>query len=227
MDLCASCEAEIARPEGRWCPKCGAAMPRFGDACPNCHNMSLAMRESTAFGLYRGVLRERIIDYKFSSERHLARTFGQMVALAAMRAWPEVRFDGVCGVPLHRTRLRERGFDQSRSIAAYAARALGVRNRSGVIRRARATESQVGLTKSARVGNVKGAFEVKGASGMLTALVVDDIMTTGATASEACRALRKAGVKRVYAAVVARAGFDDEAGGDSTGKRGAADEDQP
>jgi ComF family protein len=202
-------------------------MPRFGDACPNCHNMSLVMRESTAFGLYRGALRERIIDYKFSSQRHLARTFGHMVAAAARRTWPDVKFDGVCGVPLHRARRGERGFDQSRAIAAYAARALGVRDRSSVIRRVRATESQVGLTKSARVGNVKGAFEVKGAGGMLTALVVDDIMTTGATASEACRALRKAGVKRVYAAVIARAGFDGEAGGDSTGKRGNADEDKP
>ncbi len=210
MDLCGAC-AQAMRPDWqRPCPRCGAAMPEYGNSCPNCHNMRLAMAASTSFGVYSGVLRDRIIDYKFSGTRYLARTFGHMAALAAKDAWPEVAFDAVVAVPLHRARRGERGFDQSRQIAHYAARALGVKDRSSVLRRCRATESQVGLTKTARMRNVREAFVAKGVSGILAALVIDDIMTTGATVSEAARALKRAGVKTVYATVVARTGFERE-----------------
>lgn len=211
LDLCVRCEREIALPAGRYCPKCSAPMADYATSCPNCHNMHLAMLGSAAFGPYRGVLRERIVEYKFFARRHLARTFGHLVAAAARRAWPEVRFDAVAGLPLHKSRRRERGFDQAQAIARYAAKALGAPLRTGLLARTRVTASQVGLTKSARVKNVKGAFAAREAAGIETALVVDDIMTTGATMSEACRALRKAGVRRVFAAVVARAGFENEA----------------
>jgi len=223
-DLCAECEREIALPAGRRCTTCGAVCPEFG-TCPNCHNMHLAMNGSAAFGLYRGRLRDAIIDYKFSGRQHLARTFGYLVSSAVKRTWPDVSFDAVAAVPLHRTRRRERGFDQSRAVARYVARYLGVPYRPGILTRVRPTESQVGLTKSARVRNLKGAFVSSGAQGVLTALVVDDIMTTGTTASQACRALKKAGIKRAYSAVVARADFTgDVADRPAAEERGRIDE---
>jgi len=211
IDLCPSCDGQAARPLGRWCPKCAAEMPRYGNACPNCHDMSLAMSGSAAFGLHAGRLRESILAFKFSGRRYYARTFGRLIVRAVTSAWPQTHFDGVVAVPLHSSRLRQRGFDQGRCLAAHVARALGVSDRSGVLRRVRATESQVGLTKSARTENVKGAFAAADCPGLMTVLVVDDIMTTGATASEAARALRKAGAKDVYAAVIARADFREQA----------------
>jgi len=228
-DICPKCEAQIALPRAGTCPKCCAAVPRFGGSCPNCHNMSLAMNESTAFGVYAGALRDRIIEFKFSGARHLARTFGYLAARAVSETWPDVRFDAVSGVPLHATRFKQRGFDQAQGLAAYAARALGARYRPGLIKRVRPTESQVGLTKSARIRNVKDAFTACRAEHVLTALVLDDIMTTGATMSAACRALKRAGVKTVYAAVVARAAFapEDAAADVPTEDRGGEHEDQP
>jgi ComF family protein len=207
MDLCAKCDAQVARTPGRWCPKCAAEMPQYGDACPNCHNMSLAMKGSTAFGVYSGTLRERILSYKFSGRRDYSRTFGLAVARAVRKAWPDVGFDGVIGVPLHPERRRERGFDQARHLATYVARALATNDRPKALRRVRATQSQVGLTKSARGENMRGAFAAGRCDGLQTVLLVDDIMTTGATASEAARTLKRAGIKRVFAGVIARADF--------------------
>ena len=204
-DVCDECREKIRLPEGRYCKRCSAPMAKYADACPNCHNMHLRMNGATAFGAYEGALRESILDYKYGGRQHLCRTFGALVADAAKRAWPEVRFDAVAGVPLHRARRRERGFDQAMEIARRAARALGAPYRPSIIRRVTETESQVGLTKTARVKNMKGAFEARGSGSVQRVLVVDDIMTTGATASEAARALKRAGVKAVYAVAVARA----------------------
>lgn len=210
-DLCPECARALRRGDGRYCPRCAAAMPEYGDACPNCHNMSLAMTGSTAYGSYDGRLREAVLSLKFRRRRNLARTLGRLVAAAARESWPDTVFDAVAGVPLHPGRRRDRGFDQAALLARHAARALGTRDASRLLRRSRETASQVGLTKTGRQENVKGAFVVRLADPMVTVLVVDDIMTTGATASAAARALKNAGVKNVYAAVVARAGISRDA----------------
>lgn len=208
VDLCGDCEKAIALPEGHYCAKCAAPMGDYATACPNCHGMHLVMNASAAFGIYDGALRDRVIEFKFSSQRYMARTFGILVARAARKQWPDVAFDAVTAVALHPGRRRERGFDQSKAIARYTAKSLGVPYMPGLLTRVRATESQVGLTRNARMDNVKGAFQGATGTGVKSALVVDDIMTTGATLSEAARALKRAGVKKVFAAVVARTGPD-------------------
>lgn len=211
-DICPTCATAVALGEGRYCPRCTAAMAEFAKACPNCHNMRLAMTESTAFGIYTGSLRERVLEFKFSGQRYLARTLGHLAGAAALKAWSNETFDAVTAVPLHWKRRRERGFDQARAIAYHASKIAGVRYRPRMLTRNRPTESQVGLSKTARVRNIRDAFSARVPKGVQTALLVDDIMTTGATISEAARTLRRAGVKKVYAAVVARAGFEDPRG---------------
>lgn len=207
-DFCRECAAEAALPEGRYCERCGAPMATYASKCPNCHNLRIRLDAATAFGFYGGVLRRRILEYKFNGEQHLARTLGALVARAVEMRWPGVAFDAVAGVPLHRRRKRERGFDQGRELGRWTARRLGAPWASGLLRRVRYTERQVGLTRTARLKNMKGAFAAFVKSGLENVLLVDDTMTTGATLSEAARALKRAGVTRVCAAVAARAGFD-------------------
>lgn len=206
-DVCDECKAQIALPDGRYCARCGAPMAGYAAKCPNCHNMSLAIDAATAFGFHTGILRKRLIDYKFGGEQYLARTFGILVAEAVRRRWTETVFDAVVGVPLYRGRRNDRGFDQGRLLAQYVAEALCVADRPGLLKRVKATQSQVGLSKTARMRNVKGAFKATPDGNLETVLLVDDIMTTGATISEAARALKRAAVGSVYGAVVARAGF--------------------
>lgn len=224
-DFCRDCAAEAALPEGRYCKRCAVPMATYAAKCPNCHNLRIRLDRATAFGFHSGVLRERVLEYKFNGDQYLARTLGALVARAAEDRWPEVAFDAVAGVPLHRRRKRERGFDQGRELGRWAARRLGAPWAPGLLRRVRYTESQVGLTRTARLKNVKGAFAAFVKSKLENVLLVDDTMTTGATLSEAARALKRAGVIRVYAAVAARAGFDagvpvaaDAAGNKGTGQ---------
>ncbi len=219
VDLCEACEGGLRLGGLRCCERCAAPMARYASKCPNCHNMRIAMNASTAFGVYDGALRERVIEYKFAGAQHLARTFGRLLAGAVARKWPETRIDAVTAVPLHRARRLERGFDQSREIGWHAARALGVPWRPGLLSRVRETESQVGLTRTGRAKNVKGAFAAR-SGGVESALVVDDIMTTGATLSEAARALKRAGVRAVYAAAVARAATSAAGDVDESGEEG-------
>jgi ComF family protein len=110
-------------------------------------------------------------------------------------------------VPLHSSKRRERGFNQSELVARYALKQMA----SGmefapVLKRHRATHSQVGLTREERIANMRDAFRVIDPASVKgrTVIVVDDVMTTGTTVSECARVLKKAGAERVFAATVAR-----------------------
>jgi ComF family protein len=169
--------------------------------------MRIALAGATAYGLYRGRLRDCILDLKFKRQRWLSRTLGALAAGAVRGKWPELEFDAVAAAALHRGRRLSRGFDQARELARHTARSLEMPFASRIVVRTRATESQVGLTRTARIRNVRGAFKARTMRRLERVLLVDDTMTTGATLSEAARALKRKGAREVYAVVVARAGF--------------------
>ncbi len=207
IDACRNCVAEHRLPDGIYCPRCAAPRGPHSTKCPNCHNMRMALAGATAYGLYRGRLRDCILDLKFKGQRWLSRTLGALAAGAVREKWPELRFDAVAAAALHRGRRLARGFDQARELARQTARSLEMPFASRIVVRTRATESQVGLTRTARMRNVRGAFKARPRGKLERVLLVDDTMTTGATLSEAARALRRKGAREVYAVVVGRAGF--------------------
>jgi ComF family protein len=114
--------------------------------------------------------------------------------------------DLVVPVPLHWRRRWQRGYNQSEALARPLAARLGLSCRPWCLRRIRHTPQQPSQRAAGRLENVRGAFRARG--GVLagrTILLVDDVLTTGSTASEAARALRQAGARRVVVAVLARA----------------------
>jgi len=115
--------------------------------------------------------------------------------------------DVVVPVPLHWLRRIRRRFNQSGDLAEAVGKRFGLSLRAGVLRRVRPTRSQVGLTATQREDNVRGAFRVLRPQEVRErrVLLVDDVLTTGATCSECARTLRRAGAKRVYVAALARA----------------------
>lgn len=171
---------------------------------------------AVTYGAYDSALREMVHLLKYEQVRPAANVLGRMLAdaIAPLEGDWEGRVPVVLPVPLHSSKLRQRGFNQSELIAAAALRYVrrtalmpGLSLNITALIRKRATESQVGMTLEQRQANMRGAFKVviPGQVAGRDVLLVDDVFTTGATVSECTRVLRRAGAVNVYVATVARA----------------------
>lgn len=152
------------------------------------------------FGAHEGALREMIHLFKYGRMQPLGARLGKMMwsALPVDEA-----FDVVVPVPLHWRRRWTRGFNQSEVLARYVARRRGIQLVCALTRR-RATDSQASLSNPRRRLNVSGAFLAKKSVAGQRVLLVDDVMTTGATASACALALKRAGAKQVTLLTLAR-----------------------
>lgn len=203
---CLGC-GEAVGPQGFFCPSCGAALPR---ACRR--RFSLPGTGQTLEALapmpYAGGCRRTLHRYKFQGERGLAGQMGRLLAATALGYG--VGFQGAAYVPLSRAGKRRRGYDQSRLLAKSLAKALGI-PLLDILEKARETEIQHSLGRAARLENVKGAYRARGGAEGKDVLLVDDIVTTGATLCQCAGALYQAGAKRVYGLCAASAGRGQEA----------------
>ena len=155
-----------------------------------------------SYGSYEGTLRKLVHLYKYGGVRPLATRFGDLLSRTLPR---EERFDAIVPMPLHWRKRWQRGFNQAELLAQEIAGRWDAPVRN-VVRRVRATAPQAGLTNAQRRANVQGVFRVKPRVRLdgLSVLLVDDVLTTGATASACARALKRAGAARVSLAAVAR-----------------------
>ena len=153
--------------------------------------------------VYEGALREALHAFKFSGKRALARPLGDL-AIEQCVASLLAGIEAVIAVPLARERERERGFNQAALLAQRIAKRLGVPTRPRWLARVRATRPQSDLPAAERRVNVRGAFQASRAVVGRHVLVVDDVLTTGATLGECARALRDGGARCVGVLTVAR-----------------------
>jgi len=165
-----------------------------------CRNGRRGYDEAFCYGAYEGTLRKLIHLFKYSGMRRLARPLGALLADALPR---DRQFDLVTPVPLHWRRRWQRGFNQSELLGKAIARARRIPAKN-LLRRASATRAQAGLSNAQRRENVVGAFRARGRVNGLRILLIDDVMTTGATAGACARALKKAGAKSVAVLALAR-----------------------
>jgi ComF family protein len=169
--------------------------------CALCRSGLRGFDWASCYGAYEGTLRDLIHLYKYGRMKPLAKPLSDLLLAALPR---EQQFDGVVAVPLHWRRKWDRGFNQSELLARLIARRTGLRLLDPV-RRRRATQVQAGLSNSRRRQNVAGAFRAKsGAVQGLRILLIDDVMTTGATASACAHVLKRAGAKSVALLTLAR-----------------------
>ncbi len=173
-------------------------------ACAWCAGRSFAFAACCALGVYRGELRRCIYRFKYRGEKALAGPLGDLLAarLARMPWIQEV--NRIVPVPLCRERLGERGYNQSWLLAARLSQNLAI-PLGEELERIRETRSQIDLNRRQRRENLAGAFSCPAVLPENShVLLVDDVLTTGATAHEGARALRQAGAASVRVAVVAR-----------------------
>jgi ComF family protein len=174
-----------------------------------CRRAAPPFQRAVAYGAYDGALRDLIHVLKYQRVRPVAAVLGHLLDQAlADTQLPEPLL--VVPVPLFKRKLRERGFNQAEEIArAFVRRRMagGIQLEASSLVRTRQTASQTGLTRHQRRANVRGAFAVTRPERIAqkNVLVVDDVMTTGTTASECARILLRSGAKQVFVATVARA----------------------
>ncbi len=200
-DLCAACTQAL--PFNRvCCPLCALPLAFAAPACARCLRNRPAYASACVPLRYEGGVRMLLPRYKFRADLAVGRVLADILASAAISA---PRPDLLAPVPLHRSRLRERGFDQAWELTRALARALELPARADALTRIRATSAQTGLDAAARRRNLRAAFAAgSGVAGLHIALV-DDVVTTGATIGAAARVLRNAGAARIDIWAVARA----------------------
>ena len=179
--------------------------------CGVCRRLAPPFVQAASYGSYEGGLRDLIHLLKYQQVRPAADVLGRMLGEVISGLDPVLpEHLLVVPVPLHDRKLRQRGFNQSELIARAALKSCGDKQRfelqPQILARRRETASQIGLSSHQRRVNMRGAFTVTRPESIAERdiLLVDDVLTTGTTASECARTLRKAGASRVWVATVAR-----------------------
>ncbi|NOY16807.1 MAG: ComF family protein [Gammaproteobacteria bacterium] len=201
LSLCQPCLSELPFL-GSACSTCALPMASTG-RCGKCQQHCPTCDQCLALFLYQEPVKFLIQQFKFSHKLEYGCLFSSLMAkkLLSLQEWPHV----LIPVPLHPSRLRSRGFNQSWEITRQLSRITGINASHKICQRIKKTPLQTGLKASERKRNLKQAFAVIADVKDLHICIVDDVMTTGSTLEAIAEVLKAAGAKRVSGMVVARA----------------------
>lgn len=203
--LCEACWAGLPRHRGPCC-RCGVPLVPGGATCGRCRRGLSPFSAGASLGPYQGALRVAVHELKYRSRRRVAGRMSEALlgdpSVQTVLAGASV----LVPVPLHPRRKRKRGFNQSDLLAAELARRAGLGVADAALVRRKDTPPQTGLSAAARRVNVSGAFAVRRRAQVAGKVVVlvDDVLTTGATASACARVLKAAGAREVRLLTAAR-----------------------
>lgn len=198
--MCTSCWESLVPHDAEICPLCGRPDLATPGPCLSCRDEPPVWKAAATAGPYSGVLRDLVLLLKQGHRDELAGPLGGLLErLWTRTGWP--RPDAVVGVPMHWWRRWRRGFNQAELLARELAARLRVPHASPLRRHAGAP--QVGRARSERLRLSSRRFDIAGAAAR-SILLVDDVLTTGATAAACTRALRRAGATEVRVLALAR-----------------------
>jgi ComF family protein len=201
--FCATCEPLVLETPAVRCRRCSEPGRFAAGACPRCEGRPPPFTEAWAPFEHEGAVAKTIHRFKYEQRPDLARPLAGLLA-STSRDFLKVPLS-IVPLPLHTERFRERGYDQATLLSVELSSVLKRPLRDDLLTRERATARQVGLSEDARETNVRGAFVASPAVKGLSVVLVDDVYTTGATASEATRTLLAAGASQVFVLALARA----------------------
>jgi ComF family protein len=216
IPVCAPCLDELERIPEPICACCARPLVSAGGQtnmtatielrCRLCRTNFYAFDRARSLAVYNRALSEAVLLLKYEQVTSLADWFGARLAEIALEAAPEWRADVVVPVPLHRERRRERGYNQAELIAKPVARRLRLRLDANLLIRTKPRPPQLVLSRAEHWKSVRGAYATR--YGMkidnLRVLLLDDVLTTGATLDACSRALKKVGASAVFGLTVGR-----------------------
>jgi ComF family protein len=213
VPVCGECLSSFPRVAGMVCEVCGRPMPGLtGEPeqpllCPACLNRTYAFDRARSFALYEEATVRAILLLKFEQIEPLGAWFAERLAELVSAEGDRLAADVVVPVPLHRERERERGYNQAALLSKPLAKRLRLPHQAVLLVRTRARPDKQVLSFEERWESVRGAFATRPGSQVdnLRVLLVDDVLTTGATLDACAQALRQAGAKSVIGLTAARA----------------------
>lgn len=214
-NICSRCAENMIFIEAVVCRKCGLPSPSVGgktapvptSLCGWCRKRKYVFDQARAIGLYQGNLKELIHLYKYNRMVHLAEDILGLVTGHFPDDFRDSGFDYLIPVPLHKTKLKEREYNQTAILAEKISAFLSVPVNSNILIRDRYTQPQVDLSGVERWRNVRNAFRLKEKISLedKNLLLLDDVFTTGATINECARVLRKTNPSGINVLTIARA----------------------
>ena len=207
--LCWDCRASAEYVLDPFCSRCGDPADgeiRHDYVCSFCRRRTIWFDSARSAVRYRGPFRESIQQFKYNRATHLSTDFAPFLRACVETHFPRHRFDGITIVPMHPRKERERCYNQAALLGAGLAAELAVSYRPRCLRRVKDVRSQTRLTARQRAANVRAAFAVNH-QGWIEGrrwLLVDDVMSTGATVNECARVLKQAGAASVSVVTLAR-----------------------
>jgi ComF family protein len=198
--VCGQCRSRIQKINGPTCEICGKAVGMPG-ICLECQVDPPPYNRLLSVCRYEGLIRDVIHRFKYRKSTVFKKFLAEIIfeALSGMEASPDI----LTFVPLHWSRMIRRGYNQSALIARELSGYMGMGVRYGILRKTRNTQSQVGLEKKERERNLRSAFSARDVEGK-SVMVVDDVITTGQTAREVSKALKRAGASQIIFVSIGR-----------------------
>lgn len=206
--ICKDCEKTIKKIIPPTCMKCSKPidMDAPGNLCSDCRKHEHSFEMSRSPFAYEGTVKKGIYYFKYYNKPYFYRFFGRCL-VDCMKNTGYCGFELVVPVPLHRSKLRKRGYNQSELLAGYISKNMLIPY-ADVLKRIKKTPKQSQMTKEERRKNLKNAFDVKKSKAEIlkgkSILLVDDVYTTGSTADECSKTLIKNGASKVYVITIAR-----------------------
>ncbi|MBV1899116.1 MAG: ComF family protein [Cycloclasticus sp.] len=202
LDLCTECLQEL-KPSTHACPVCNIELSAVSSICGRCLQRPPCFDHVFSLYRYEGIAQFLIKSLKFQAKHSCARTIGHLMGqhFKTLEKLP----DALIAVPLHPKRLKERGFNQAELIAQHIHKELNIPLVSPDLTRIINSTSQTSLKASERRKNLKNAFCYEPSIEVRSIAVIDDVVTTGSTANEIAKTLKKKGVQQVEIWAFARA----------------------
>jgi len=205
--VCGNCWESVEKNLPPFCSLCGRHLnPDDTKLCPSCLNKKFNFDRAFCPCLYTGTIKKLIHEFKYSGKDYLGRPLGSIMN-TFIRDYnlPMEYLDFIVPVPLHQSRLREREFNQAEILSRHIGKEFSKRVLSDCLIRTKATKTQTELGTFERLHNMEGSFEVKRPQMVKGAnlLLIDDVMTTGATSNEAAKSLKKSGAAIVLVMALA------------------------